>query len=506
MNNSKSWLGGLIAGLVLFGVLGAIDVAWNGWRSLNWLDTIFHGHGWLFTSLAVLILIFSVGAFLFTVMEAAGSKLLGGLVAALPILALVGLVVYGVGFHGYDVKHRYSQLATTTNVSTTDFKERAPYVVAANYASRNQGDVVGDRKAVHHVPESGEESSRYTTVIEGRGFMGRHGYAAIRTYDLPKMGPISDKAAKDCLVPASMGKTWGAAWPTRSLDRSLMFKSPLSHWDSDDSYGYCDKENKPVFVQPLWRWSGFWKAIKVPAGVAVYDESGLHLVQGDALQAVEGPTFPRSLANEYRNALTASGSRDDSWSKRGGYDTTAKDANDTNEGNSSEFSLLGTDGHLYYVTPLTPRGSSQSLTAVSVVPARQEQWRGKFRVETKVELPATSSLENSIRATSVAGDPDYVARWNASNQPLRVYEMIPGKNGHWVASIGMGQLVNYRADITPAGEVTVQRLTADGTASEKPQDKVTVNTGKAVDTMTDEELIQVIQQASSELAKRHPKK
>lgn len=257
-----------------------------------------------------------------------------------------------------------------------------------------------------------------------------------------------------------------------------------------------------MVVQPLWRYKGMWTVTKVAAGAAVYDERGLRVLSPADLEKenIEGPTYPASLVVTGRAALTAMGSMGDWYANRAGYELTDKDSEDTNMGNTHGFSLVGEDKVVYYTTPLTPRGSSQSIVALMVAPARQtaDPDMGKFRIETSVNLVATSTIVNNLKSASVSGDTDWIARWSAG---MRVYEMVPNKNGHWTASIGLGQVVNYRADISPDGSVSVTR-TDGGVSSKKPEDTVTVNNGKPLSEMSKEELANLIKQAAEELAKR----
>lgn len=409
----------------------------------------------------------------------------------LAILGAVGAVAWGLLGQGYLVSSAYMDRVGTTDVATS-YHDRAPWVLADTYASRDQGDDVGDRGRVKHVPEGAGESSRYTTLITGRDALGNVGYSSVREYNLPKTGPIvSNKVSSSCEFPESMGKRWGAPWPNRSLNRDMAFINPLLHFEESDRYAYC-ADGKPVVVQPLWSYDGLLVVTKVAAGVAVYDEAGLRVLSTDeASKQVVGPIFPQSLAATYRESLPAMGSWGDHVSQRGGYDLSDKDSGDTNAGNTSELGLVSVKGDYTYVTPLTPRGSSQNLTALLAVDART----GKAVIDTTPDLPATSSIENTIRSESVAGDLNWATRWSSG---MRVYEMVPGKDGHWVASIGLGQIVNYRADIFPDGTVRVSNTEG----SDKPTEPVVVPGTKPLSEMSKEELLDIIEQAAQELRNR----
>ena len=89
---------------------------------------------------------------------------------------------------------------------------------------------------------------------------------------------------------------------------------------------------------------------------------------------------------------------------------------------------------------------------------------------------------------------------------MSVYEILPGKDGHWVASVGQGQAVSYRVDITPDRKVTVTKTNVDEggspTSDGEGSASVTVDPGKPLEEMTKEELVRLIQDAASELETR----
>lgn len=480
---------------------------WTGLATVRVAHTVLASHPWAWWVFLFLVAI--PGLIVFLARGESGRDSAITTIGVLAALWLVGSAIYGPIFQQYEKKHQYSLRGE--EVSTlTDFHDRAPWIVAANYSQRDQGDSIGNLNPldVTHVPSGEGESSRYTAPVEDRGFMGLMGYATVHEFDLPKSGPISDEASSSCALPEGMDKRMGALWPMHSLNREISLKNPIVHWTTSDMYAYCDPEGNPVIVVPLWTYKGLWIATKVPAGAAVYTQGDLEIMSGEELveAGIEGPTFPASLAAIQRDGLKGSGSLGDWFSKRAGYDTTDKDANDSNQGNTTEFSLVGADGKIYYVTPLTVRGSSQSIVALMVVPAQQDgtEESNRFRIETNMNLNSTSSIEDSIRSASVAGDLEWTTRWSAG---MKVYEMVPAKDGHWVASIGLGQEVNYRADIAPNGLVSIVRVgspvsAGGGTPAPEPGPSVTIDGGKPIAEMTDEELLSVIREAVTELESR----
>lgn len=427
-------------------------------------------------------------------------------------LAVVG-GAYSFAVHPYLVAQSFTK-DTQTSEETTSYADRAPWIVAHNYAQRDQGDVIGDRGAVHYVPSvqdakakagdgTGEGTSRYTVLVRERGVLGTGGYEAVQTLTMPTTGTIPASASSYCEVPDSMSKRLETNFPWHSLAWSIYAKAPLTHFNHEDAYGYC-VDDQPVIVVPLWDYQGFWAVTKRPAGAAIYRESGLEILTPEELiaQGIEGPTYPRSLAERQRVSINAGGTLMQWWGSKYGYDLTDLDEEDSNADNPAEFTLVSPQGaDLSYVSPLTPRGSSQSITALSVIPAQQVRAeREPVVVNVSTDLPATSTLETAIKESSVAGDNSWTTRWSAG---MRVYEILPARDGHWAASIGQGQAVSYRADIAPDGRVTVVNAeTGQSSSGASQSESVTLESGQPLAEMTEAELLDLIQQAVSELEKR----
>lgn len=485
-----------IAGLVAF--LGV----WTLWNGFSWLTileaALFRPFLTWIVPLLLTIVVVGFTMYAFTELDM-GITAIAGTLAAVLIAAGIGCQLrLSYGRHSDYMEH------VALVQTQTSYEDRAPWVVAEALASRSQGDEVGERGAIHHVPAPGNAASRYSVIIDGKDLLRNTGYVGVREYNLSKVGATSTSAEATCTFPTERGMREDSFWFTRSLQRYLHLRHPFTHYDADDMYGYCD-HGSPIIVMPLWKYQGWITVTKAADGAVVYDAAGPHIYSPEELVAhkIEGPTMPRSLASTYLDALDGMGSFSDFMSDRGGYDTTTKDSHDANEGNAVLLSLVDTNGALSWVTPLTPRGSSQSLTAILVYPAQQGTANG-VRIETSVNLPATSTLENTIRQTSVAGDSEWVARWAAG---MKVYEVVPTKDGHWVASVGLGQVVNYRVDITPDGQVTVARLDAQA-APATPSipapgaPSATASNGKALADMSPQELRELIANAASELERR----
>lgn len=502
------WIGGGALALVL-----VISIWFQGLGVIGLFDVLIRNTG---VTLGVLALIAGVVLFLVAFNRGWNLATIIGIGVGAAVLFASPLV-----FGGYLTAHQYASDVKQVD-EKVDYADRAPWTVSNAFASRDQGDIIGDRLAVNYTPAGkdakaadGNGTSRYTTLIEGRSALGMTGYAGVQSLNMPTTGVIPNDASSYCEFDGqNSGKRLGAFWPWVNLNWSIKSQKPAAHWNKDDAYGYCNSDGDPVVVVPLWKYEGFFFPTKAPNGAMVYTDGTLEHYSAKQLkdEGIAGATYPRSVAAEQRESINGGGSLADWWGSRYGYDTTSKDDEDTNseneEGNvasNTEFTVITSGEDMEYVTPLNPRGSSQSLTAVSSVQATQtSDGRAPVVVNKNPDLPSTSTLATSIRESSINGDNQWTSRWASG---MTIYEILPAQNGHWVASIGQGQAVSYRADIAPDGTIVVtnsdtgQKSGSDNDKESK--DSVTKSSGKDLKDMSDEELYNLIHDATDELEERN---
>ena len=102
---------------------------------------------------------------------------------------------------------------------------------------------------------------------------------------------------------------------------------------------------------------------------------------------------------------------------------------------------------------------------------------------------ATSTVAADIISGTLSG-------YKASG--LTVFEVVPGPDGTWVASIGKNQSILYRASIDPEGGIT---LLEGEKPAEEDGEKLELTT-KPLEDMTPEELKQLGGEILDELAAR----
>lgn len=496
----------LLPGLALILLLAAgLAYFLFGWGTLSMLEFIVR-YFWV----AILAVIFVV--ILFILSES--GKVHPYVATIIGIALAVPTLIFMLTFN-YRASSVYVEKMISVN-EELNYESRAPWVTADQASNRLQGDIRGESVAVKSVPETSLKSSdpdvkttRYTTLIEAPGVF--NGYSAIQTLSMPTTGPVPSSVMSTCEFPENMDKRFGHLWPGNNLDRVVYAEKKFAHYNKSDSYAYCQDDGTPIIVIPLFRYEGFITPVKVPDGAAVYRNGHVDILSPSDLveENIQGPTYPMSVADRQRESINASLGLWKYYFGEYGYTETKKDEEDANSDNYVNFVLQNSDGKLTYVTPLAPKGSSTSMTHVAEVPAQQtgEGGQAEFRLNESVDLPSTSTIAQNISEMSINGDPEWAARW-AKN--MQVYEILPGKNGHWVASIGQGQAVSYRADISPDGTVKVEKMisgdeTTGKDVSGEPQptgETATVESGKPLSEMSDEELIKLIGDAAEELEQR----
>lgn len=392
------------------------------------------------------------------------------------------------------------------------YRPRTPYEVAESVSDRNLGATTGESiKYVKALPAAGE-NALYTTAVIRRGFA--QGYESVQTMDLPLYGSTSSKDVTFCQFDTNAGKRIGGGLPSNNLGRSIMWKTPPSvGFSNNDAFFYCDGDTPLVYVPLTKIKSNFLYGHKVPYGVAIYNGSTGEL---NIEKNYEGnlPVYPISLAQKQRSATKANGTFMDFVFGRAGFETTDKDVIDNtntdsdteddtvNGANLNDYSLAGEDGkNSYYVTPLTSRGSSSSIIAIGNVESNvMENGNLNTLHINKYDKPqqARSAIASRIISEELSG---YRA------QGLEVFEIVPEKDGNWVATIGQKQTVIYRATISPDGNIKLQ--TVDKSAADKDdngdnKDSKSLNTtaDKNLEDMSVEELQDLANEILTELSTR----
>lgn len=411
-----------------------------------------------------------------------------------------------------------TEVTTEQNAAELSFNERVPYDVAKAVSDRSLGDTSGNSTgSVKSIPETGE----YTTSVIRRGMF--QGYESVQTMKLPQFGAANtNTAVKFCKYSEDATLRPGGMWITNNLAMHVYMKtSPSTKLDNNDVVSVCVPDGKdasgkeiytPMMYAPLTKLEGFISPHRVPAGVAVYNGRTGELKIEKNIENSSVAVYPVSVAKDQRESLAAEKGFADYLFKRAGFDDTSKDLDDPNAGNNTEFAMKSPDSEdTVFVTPLTPRGSSSSIVGLSTIDSNTVN-AGDLnpltihRYEEGTTRDANSTIAATIISTTLEG-------YKANG--LTVFEVVPALDGTWTASIGKKQSILYRANIASdghtvtlidaAGNETVGNLgenPTEGSESTENAGTDSTLTGKPIDQMTPEELKNLADQITSELAER----
>ena len=492
----------LTANTVVVAIVTAIVVAAVAGFAYYWQPGIFHAMWSLARMVWLPAIVFAVGV---------GIALIGlgipehkrtkratlfsvGVIGVLSSLVVAGVVTY-------QSNAAYStSLATTTAENTSEmvsFSDRAPFDVAAETSNRTLGDTTGTATGVvKSLPLNGDHGEYSTSVIR-RGFA--QGYESTQVLNVPIYGTANNSHVKFCDYSDDATLRFGGFFPKNNLTRAIYHKTSWSVSAAQrDSFVVCDGDT-PMVYAPLTQQKGVFAPHRVPAGVAIYNGTTGELVIEDNYEGTL-PVYPQSLATQQRESTRFSQTFFDYIFKRAGYEDTSKDADDPNGDNRAEFNMANESRDAsMFVTPLTKPGASSSIVALGTVESNS-MTKGELNPYTVNTYPdgqsqqATSSIAARIMSEQLSG---------YKGQGLSVFEVVPQKDGTWVATIGKSQSILYRALIAPDGSITLidgdEKVPSGENTEDKAEDSVTT---KPVDEMSEDELRELGNKIVDELSKR----
>lgn len=367
----------------------------------------------------------------------------------------------------YGYKAAYAASVETVQ-GTPTYDERAPFVLAEEIASRDMQNIVGEREEVNFVPDHPDEAA-YTSLVVGRGFAPGHSAVLSMTPALIGTTPSSTH----CEFSPDADLLVGGKWPMNNLKRAIRGEtSPLLRMNTRDAYGYCDGDT-PIVVWPVTKMAGWYPAYDVPAGVVTYNGQTGEITHHDEVpDGLRGPSYPLSVAEAQSRSTTASNGFMDFLFRRVGFEDTTGDAADPNGDNATDMVMRDSEGRVQYVTPVTPRGASQSIVALLSIEARGTSGGLSPMVVHEIETPrvANSTIDGRLRS-------EYAELPWASG--MKVFEVAPGPDpGTWVASIGQRQEVTLRADVAADGAISLRDRSGSVVHEDRSPDSGTPDQGE----------------------------
>lgn len=487
--------GGVLAALLTVLTVLGLGFAWFGINIVHWVAG---GGRALFVAALILAVIAVVGI-------AFGDDRIPVVVV---VIAVAGFAVYVTSI-GYFRAQSYNASMSTVEGDVANYNDRVPYDVAVSTASRNLQNVTGSIGSPRFLADA-DADGQWNTLVTRKGFA--VGYESVQVSNIPIYGVGQSKDVSFCDFPANAKLRWGGAMWWNSLSRALYWKvSPSVSADSESVYSYCDGDDAVVVI-PLYQTTGFFVTHKVPFGVATYEDGVVHVItDADDIADIPGSTYPQMVAAEQRSALSATGSFLDHVFDRSGYYASDDDGGAVDGyNNPSEIQLANGGGGVDFVTPLTPPGSSRSIVGLAVVNAKMTDPGELNPMVVHTYANGSTRSANSAVSDNIKSQYSTLSDWANG---MDVYEIVPGVDGDWVASIGKQQSVVYRATITQDGVITLHSATgtvgassggdgADADADGEDSDLGSVSTGVDVSTLSKSELVELIKEATEELASR----
>jgi hypothetical protein len=428
----------------LFGViiaLGAI-VAFCIMYGAQFFKGLF-AWGMSFELVAIFIIVGLIALVAAMVLESVGA----GVVTVIAALAIIGVGIVTP----YNNARQYVASTNVVEEDVPSFDGRAPYRVASLSARSNLQDATGEAQATKSLAGEGD-TGQWNTLVQKRGWF--QGYESAQSIETPLYGSVKSKDVQLCEFNPNAKLRFGGSVPSNNLSRAILGSTPLNvNFSKSDVYSYCDGDT-PKVVTPLKKISGFPFASWTAYGVAEYDGKTNQVTiytDADDIAEIPGPVYPATLAEDTREGYKAVGGFLPYIQGQGsaGYEDTSDDAEDPNSGNNTEFSLRAEDGNdVFYVTPLTPRGNSVSITGLATVDNRTIT-SGERNPVTIYKLSGDEARKsNSSVADGIKTTYSWLPDWASG---LEIFEIVPGADGTWTASIGRNQSVAYRATVDSDG-------------------------------------------------------
>jgi hypothetical protein len=242
---------------------------------------------------------------------------------------------------------------------------------------------------------------------------------------------------------------------TNSLSNYIAEKYPTLIYSESDVWGYC-KGSQPVVVFPVSRQLHYrTQTVNTPAGVIIMtgSRSGTpNLSYHENAQNLPGPVYSTSIADSQLDQSSWAVGRMLRTRAQFGYEPTTSGAQ---AGNVQDYLLRSNkDGHVYWVTPLTLRGSSSQLfVAYSMV--RADTVRAGHLNPYHIYVLSANDIRRVNIDSLEASARDYLSQLNPGffSSGGSLIEFTPTVGDVWRAFGEINGRVVYRLDISASDQV-----------------------------------------------------
>ena len=484
-------------------VLAGVHQVLNSWADLHYATnawrTAQRSVGFLRVLVPVMLLIAGFGGLAFGAFaydRPAKTYWAATVVALVVGLAVLVPVARQANRAGYEALKKYDSVNRVVKAHQP-YGERVSLAQAGALVERSMGDTPGEVSHLTFVPQGNK--AEWCAVTDRKMDKGRIWSGSVVCVDGATGNARTGSFARN-KVPSMNG-----TWRSKLTDAVTELRHGLVV-DGDDVYGYLDGKDQPVLVVPVTRWSGAdISGRELPAGVVVFQQDGSRkYIETVKPGTIPGPVMPISIAERVRESLNtnqgfvAYGNRSgrQGMLEVSGFSGGESDPAEINSANASEMVLRRADGRLVYVTPMVPYGKGQNVVGYLEVPA-DTVTAGKvpaatlYRNRTGAAEASVATVEQRIGTVYGAELGLSASSSGGSNgTQARVYEVTPREAGQMLATIGNGELTQWKvladvklgADNTP-GDLCiyrVQRGQADRLVMCKDADSTPVMKGEIV--------------------------
>lgn len=350
-------------------------------------------------------------------------------------------------------------------------------IVMSRTSGSNQNTVLMTDTLSYLYDSDGQEGA-WTAIRDGKNRQPLYG---IVSWD------GSGTSAKTCRFTGeyAINKAFDGRWG-QNLHDEIVDQFPSLFFSKEDMWGYCrgtsgNEPQDPAVVIPVVEQEGFGQRTTTrPAGVLVITGSPSGEAQITHDTQIEpgeypGPVYPVSLVAEQRGAIEWASGRADKNRLNFGYETTNVRSQ---AGNNSEYLLKSEDdGRLYWVTPLTPRGSDSELLvsysvtrADAITPGSLNEQRVYVLNDEDARLVNLDDMQARVSQSIRESDPGFFT----GDDPGRIAEFLPVDGVTWQAYAELEGRVVYRVDAPTNSRIepTVYRLSSEadeGTLASTPE-------------------------------------
>ena len=370
-------------------------------------------------------------------------------------------------------------------------------VMTNSSALASQVDVMAATE--HYLPGGAHTPGVWSAVLDGSGTRSMEGVAE---WD----GQSNTATICQFQGADSFDRAFGG-FGGNSLGNLIAQRFPALVYVTSDITGYCAGSGpgaRPVLVIPVERQIGWeHRTVLKPSGVLVVtgSPSGNPVLTYHAtVRPGQFPcqVYPESVATTQVDDLAWSAGRGNMDDAGFGYQNAGIQANASNPG---EYVLRSTtDGHYYFVTPLTPRNSASEAVVAYAVERADEVSSGLDPLTVYVAADSTNPpslqvIQSQMTAYVNQVDPGLIG----TNGDGDLDEIIPFGQGMWRGFVDVDGVTQDYVDVASDSTVPPSLVQSSGASTSPGQGSGTVNCGGNPSTMSPSQLARCIQEFASAL-------